>query len=285
MTTVRKARKTRPHIRCGHHAPHAPHVWNGEPKLWGGECYCSGATIDPPTVKEAKPQVPAPSAPLLRVIHESGPAHQVPTAVPMVIELPAKLVPVFDVSWNDHSMIVRVNGEPIKHVDCGSHTDHARHVWAGQRKGSWLFCGGWPARGRIAEGAGLLLIPEELGREPGPAMGDLVDHVAEVIQGALVDPATCMHIDFAAFVEVHRLFTDDVPESEALTRQPDSVGVDVTASCAACGRKVRFEGPIGVEVGPGAVPCVSFDGTELRATGHLGENRTPGVRVRLVGPS
>lgn len=89
----------------------------------------------------------------------------------------------------------------------------------------------------------------------------------------------CVHADFDAWVEVHRLFGDNTAEADALTVPPDSVSVDVRVTCHDCGKAVRFEGPIGVGVGPGARPMVSLDGTELRAAGHLGENRTPGMRA------
>lgn len=92
----------------------------------------------------------------------------------------------------------------------------------------------------------------------------------------------CNHVDFAASVDIHRLFDGvEVDEADALNRQPDSLAIDVRAECAGCGIKVRFEGPIGVSVGPGAQPMVSLDGLELRAAGHLGENRTSAITARF----
>lgn len=92
----------------------------------------------------------------------------------------------------------------------------------------------------------------------------------------------CIHLEFSAFVEVHRLFDDTtVDEAKALTIQPDSLAVNLTAECAQCGIKVRFEGPVGIAVGPGAHPMVSLDGLELRAAGHLGENRSRSITARL----
>jgi hypothetical protein len=87
-------------------------------------------------------------------------------------------------------------------------------------------------------------------------------------------------LDFVAVVEIGRLF-DGIECNDAIDRAPDSVSIDVRAHCAACGKAVRFEGPIGVAVGPGAPPMVSVNGLELRAAGHLGENRTPPVRAQL----
>lgn len=85
------------------------------------------------------------------------------------------------------------------------------------------------------------------------------------------------------FADVHRLFAVDLTDEEALARQPDSVAITVRAECSVCGKRVRFEGPIGVAVGPGAPPMVDVDGTELRASGHMGENRTAGFRATLRG--
>lgn len=159
---------------------------------------------------------------------------------------------------------------------------HAPHVWEAYIAAhpgaplTRLYC-----NGESLDPPGFVRSPNMDQMTPAPT---LLKHAPSPTVGQPTRP-TCMHIDFAALVEVHRLFTDDVAESEALTHRPDSVTVDVTVSCVACGAKVRFEGPIGVEVGPGAQPCVSMDGTELRATGHLGENRTPGVRVRLAALS
>lgn len=99
---------------------------------------------------------------------------------------------------------------------------------------------------------------------------------------------TCKHLDFAAFVDVHRLFNgSEIDESEAADVEPDSLAIDVRAECTGCGKAVRFEGPVGVAVGPGARPMVSFDGLALRAAGHLGENNTPPITVsgpHRVGP-
>lgn len=88
----------------------------------------------------------------------------------------------------------------------------------------------------------------------------------------------CSHPDFEAHVEISRLFHSE--DCDEFT-EPDSVAIDVRAKCSRCGKAVRFEGPVGVAVGPGAPPLVSFDGTELRAAGHLGENRTPAIMVTL----
>lgn len=91
---------------------------------------------------------------------------------------------------------------------------------------------------------------------------------------------TCNHVDFRAVVEISRLFHGvEIDEAEALERQPDSLAIDLRAECVECGTPVRFEGPIGIAVGPGAKPTVSLDGLELRAAGHLGENNTPPLTV------
>lgn len=89
----------------------------------------------------------------------------------------------------------------------------------------------------------------------------------------------CVHLDFTAFVDIARLFNPDDDEAMAEYMEPRSVSITVKAECSACGKQVRFEGPIGIAVGPGAPPTVSFDGTELHAAGHMGENGTPPVRV------
>lgn len=91
----------------------------------------------------------------------------------------------------------------------------------------------------------------------------------------------CIHLDFTASVSISRLFSDGVPDDYGLTHPAESVAVDVIAACAACGKRVRFEGPIGVAVGPGAAPMVSFDGLELHAAGHLGDNLSPRISMRL----
>lgn len=91
----------------------------------------------------------------------------------------------------------------------------------------------------------------------------------------------CVHLDFTATVEISRLYNDGEDETLALTTAPRSLAFDVRASCVACGKAVRFEGPIGIAVGPGAPPTVSFDGTELHAAGHMGNNDSPPIRVRL----
>lgn len=96
---------------------------------------------------------------------------------------------------------------------------------------------------------------------------------------------SCLHVNFDAVVDVHRLFGDEVDKADALAVAPDSVVVEVRVSCRACGKKVRFEGPVGTDVGPGGRPKVSPDGTELRAPGHLGENRTPPVRISMSVPT
>jgi len=90
----------------------------------------------------------------------------------------------------------------------------------------------------------------------------------------------CIHLDFLADVEISRLF-GGVECNDAIERAPDSLAIDVRARCAACGKAVRFEGPIGVAVGPGAPPMVNIDGTELRAAGHMGNNDTPPIRMML----
>ena len=89
----------------------------------------------------------------------------------------------------------------------------------------------------------------------------------------------CVHPDFFAEVEISRLFSSDVAETDASNLQPNSLAIDVKAWCQQCGKPVRFEGPIGVDVGPGSVPKVSLDGLELRAAGHMGDNNTPSIRV------
>lgn len=91
----------------------------------------------------------------------------------------------------------------------------------------------------------------------------------------------CLHLDFTAGVEIHRLFNTEEDTAIGETLPADSLAIDVKAECAACGKAVRFEGPIGVNVGAGARPTVSLDGTELRATGHMGENGTPFIGVRF----
>lgn len=94
--------------------------------------------------------------------------------------------------------------------------------------------------------------------------------------------ADCKHLNFTASVEISRLFNDDdEPGSHGTLLPPRSLAVDVRAWCADCRKPVRFEGPIGVGVGPGAPPMVSFDGTALHAAGHMGNNETPPIRVRL----
>lgn len=84
-----------------------------------------------------------------------------------------------------------------------------------------------------------------------------------------------MHTDFSALVDIHRLFNDGDEEALALTTRPRSLAITVRAACTACGKAVRFEGPVGIGVGPGARPTVNIDGTELRAAGHMGDNDTP----------
>lgn len=93
--------------------------------------------------------------------------------------------------------------------------------------------------------------------------------------------ATCPHPSFTARVDVHRLFDAEMSEAVAARTVPDSVAVDLAVECSTCGAPVRFEGPIGVHIGPGARPTVSVDGAELRANGHLGENRSPTRRLTL----
>lgn len=88
----------------------------------------------------------------------------------------------------------------------------------------------------------------------------------------------CIHLEFIATCSVSRLFADDAVD--VLSHSPDSVAIDLSIICVDCRKAVRFEGPIGVGVGPGAAPTVSFDGTELRAAGHMGENATPPISMR-----
>lgn len=90
----------------------------------------------------------------------------------------------------------------------------------------------------------------------------------------------CVHLDFVANVDISRLY-DGLRCDEATERAPDSLALDVRAQCAACGKQVRFEGPIGIAVGSGARPTVSLDGTELHAAGHMGNNDTPPVTIRM----
>lgn len=95
----------------------------------------------------------------------------------------------------------------------------------------------------------------------------------------------CVHINFTANVEITRLFDDEsVTEDQALTRTADSLAIDVTAACADCGKAVRFEGPVGIGVGPGAPPMVSPDGVELRAAGHMGTRDGRTMIAKLRGP-
>jgi len=100
------------------------------------------------------------------------------------------------------------------------------------------------------------------------------------VRGPTVADLQCAHGTFEAAVQIGRMFDSD--EAIAWGRDPDSVTVEVRAWCLECGKAVRFEGPIGVSVGPGARPMVSLDGKELRATGHLGENRTPSITASLT---
>lgn len=89
----------------------------------------------------------------------------------------------------------------------------------------------------------------------------------------------CIHLDFLAEATVARMFREDVTEEQAKTRQPDSVAIEIRVCCVTCGKQVRFEGPVGMAVGSGSGPMVSFDGTEVRIPGHLGENLTPPITV------
>ena len=100
------------------------------------------------------------------------------------------------------------------------------------------------------------------------------------MRGPTVADLQCAHGTFEAAVQIGRMFDSD--EAIAAGGDPDSVTVEVRAWCLECGKAVRFEGPIGVSVGPGARPMVSLDGKELRATGHLGENRTPSITASLT---
>ena len=86
---------------------------------------------------------------------------------------------------------------------------------------------------------------------------------------------SCTHEDFKATVGVSRLTETDGGPLRSLS-------IDIRVECSSCGKPVRFEGPIGISVGRGAHPCVSLDGLELRAAGHMGDNDTPlmGFRIR-----
>lgn len=85
----------------------------------------------------------------------------------------------------------------------------------------------------------------------------------------------CEHENFNAIVDINRL-------SEFGDGPVASLSIDIRVQCASCGKPVRFEGPIGTLVGRGAHPCVSLDGLELHAAGHMGNNDTPlmGFRIR-----
>jgi hypothetical protein len=95
---------------------------------------------------------------------------------------------------------------------------------------------------------------------------------------------SCSHPSFTARVDVHRMFAEEL-DIDPLLVAPDSIAVDLAIECTSCHAPVRFEGPIGVRLGPGARPTVSVDGSELRCTGHLGENRTPTRSLLLVSES
>lgn len=187
---IKKARKILlPHGRCGHYGAHAPHVWDMFVTGFGGfarptRAYCNGESLDPPgsvrsasfnpttplptpSVNAPSPQAPAAGAPLLRVIHESGPALDDlrDASMPLVVEMPAEIINAFDVSFTP-DMQVKVNGLRVARHDCGSHTDHGHHVWRGGDR-SWRLCHGWPESldPPIGEN-GVLIIPEELGLYP-----------------------------------------------------------------------------------------------------------------------
>ncbi len=91
----------------------------------------------------------------------------------------------------------------------------------------------------------------------------------------------CEHPDFVATVDVGRM-EDTAAEGSTV---PRSFSIDVKAQCANCGVAVRFYGPIGVAIGPGTVPMVSFDGLELHASGHLGDPGGDSITARFQGPS
>lgn len=86
----------------------------------------------------------------------------------------------------------------------------------------------------------------------------------------------CQHENFVANVEIYRLTSGEGGPVASLS-------IDVRAECSSCGKPVRFEGPIGLSIGRGAQPCVSFDGLELRAAGHMGNNDTPLMGYRIAG--
>lgn len=108
---------------------------------------------------------------------------------------------------------------------------------------------------------------------------DRIDNGQEEQRWRCSGRAVCFHLDFTAFVDIARLFNPDDDEAMAEYMAPRSVSITVIAECTACGKRVRFEGPIGIGVGAGAAPTVSIDGTELRAAGHMGDNGTPPLRV------
>lgn len=80
---------------------------------------------------------------------------------------------------------------------------------------------------------------------------------------AVLAVADCVHLDFAAFVSVQRLF-DDEDEATAADRLPDRFSADVLIECAGCGERFVFVGSMDVGVSP-REPMVSADRRELRA--------------------
>lgn len=86
----------------------------------------------------------------------------------------------------------------------------------------------------------------------------------------------CTHENFTANVEISRIHNGDEGPMASLA-------IDVRAECSDCRKSVRFEGPIGAAIGRGAPPCVSIDGLELRAAGHMGNNDTPLMGFRITG--
>lgn len=93
----------------------------------------------------------------------------------------------------------------------------------------------------------------------------------------------CPHEHFNAVVDVNRMFPTDADVTDSAA--PHSLAIEIRVTCAACQRMVQFEGPIGMQIGRGAHPCVSVDGTELRAAGFIGNNDTPllGFRMEVHG--
>lgn len=76
--------------------------------------------------------------------------------------------------------------------------------------------------------------------------------------------ADCVHVDFAAFVSVQRLFDEELDEAVAAERLPDRFSADVLIECAGCGERFSFVGSLDIGVSP-REPMVSADRLELRA--------------------